>query len=255
MKHGLLRMSRVFLLLPVLFACKKSSTGSGTASLTLINAVAGSNILATNFSDTYSIEWYYSAMQVQYGSYSPYYETSSYSGTQPLKLYQYPDTLEKSTPLFDLRIDLLIGSVHTLFLTGTTSAPDTLFTTDILPVHPPQDSSFGIRLVNLSPGSGPVSVNIQGQANGSETASLPYKSITAFKTYPATSATGSYVFEFRDAAGILLGSYTFDGVNNDAGNNTANNLWRYRNFTLILAGLPAAGTTGSTQIVFLANNY
>ena len=107
MKHGLLRMSRVFLLLPILFACKKSSTETGTASLTLINAVAGSNILVANFSDTHPIEWYYSAMQVQYGSYYPYYESSAYSGTQPLKVFQYPDTLEKSTPIFDLRLSLL----------------------------------------------------------------------------------------------------------------------------------------------------
>lgn len=249
-------MLRIFLLLPVLFACKKSNTPSGTTSLTLINAVAGSNPLVANFSDAYPLEWYSLALLLPYATYYPYYETSSYIGKQqPLRLYQYPDTLEKSVPLFDLRLDLPVGTVHTLFLTGTTNTPDTLFTTDILPLHPIRDSSFGIRLVNLSPGSGSVSVNIQGQVNGSETGSLPYKSITDFKKYPATSAIGSYVFEFRDADATLLASYTFAGVNNGTGNNTDINLWRNRNFTLILAGLPAVGATPSTQIVFLANNY
>jgi hypothetical protein len=98
-------------------------------------------------------------------------------------------------------------------------------------------------------------VTIRGQANGPQTLSLPYKNITDFKTLPATSAIGSYVFEFRDAAGTLLASYTFTGVNNGADGNTDNNSWRYRNFTLILAGLPATGTASSSQLVFLTNNY
>jgi len=41
--------------------------------------------------------------------------------------------------------------------------------------HASTDSVAGIRFVNLSPVTSPVSVDIKGLSNGSEVTSLPYK--------------------------------------------------------------------------------
>ena len=259
MKYILTKYITVFLLLFNIISCsKKNDVPKGTASLTIINAVPGSNKLVTNFSDSYSLNGrYIFANAITYNVFYGLNQVfSSYSGTQKLVLYQFPDTLPKSIPLFDLTLNLPIASINTLFLTGTVNAPDTLFTTDQPPYHSTSDSVTGIRFVNLSPGSAPISVNIQGQADGSEINALPYKKITAFKNYAANSVISSYTFEFKDAAtGALLGTYTATGINNDGTDpGTSTNEWRFRNSTLVFLGLPnETGELG--QSVLLINNY
>jgi hypothetical protein len=240
MKHIHACRLAALLLLATLFSCSKTSSLPGTASLTIVNAVAGSNPLVTNFSSTQAIEWYGNASQIAFGQYAEY---NYYSGVQPLGLYQYPDTVAQDPPLVSLVLTLPVGSIHSLFLTGTTNAPDTVFTTDAPPYHPPSDSSMGIRFINLSPGSAPVSVDIQGQANGSEAGSVAYKGITAFKSYSATSVVAGYNFEFRDAAsGTLLVSYALTPA-------------AYRNYTIALEGLPGPGGSAVPQAAWLVNNY
>ena len=238
MKYGLTRYLAAWLPVAAFFSCGKSNNPPGTASLTIVNAVAGSNPLYTNSSTTQALEWYYEAGQISFGSFA---EFSSYSGRQPLALYQ--DTLAQSVPLYNLTLTLPIGTIHSLFLTGTTSVPDTMTTVDTPPYHPAPDSSMGIRFVNLSPGSATVSVDIQGEANGSEAASLPYKGITAFNNYPATAAVSAYTFEFRDASsGALLASYRAKAT-------------PYLNYTIALEGLPGVGTGATAQAAYLINNY
>jgi hypothetical protein len=237
MKHAQACRLPALLLLATLFSCGKSSPLPGTASLTVVNAVAGNYALATQFSNDPAISW---STMITFASYQ---EFSSYSGIQPLVLYQVPDTLPKSAPLFSFTLNLPVNSIRSLYLTGTTSAPDTVFTTDAPPYHPMTDSSMGIRFINLSPGSAPVSVDIQGGANGSEAASVPYKSITAFRNYPATSVVTGYNFEFREAAsGILLASYALTPA-------------PYHNYTIAVAGLPGVNTGPTAQAAFLINNY
>ena len=71
------------------------------------------------------------------------------------------------------------------------------------------DSLCAVRFINLSPNSTPVSVNITGQANGSEVTSLAYKAYSSFKQYPAKKVNANYAFQIRDAAtGTLLASYS-----------------------------------------------
>jgi len=80
-------------------------------------------------------------------------------------------------------------------------------------------------------------LRITGGANGSEVSSLPYKGITGFKNYPATSAISDYNFEFRDAAtGALIGTYDVTGINSLLYG--FNNTRLHRNLTLALLGLP-----------------
>lgn len=242
MKYALIKYITVFVLFLIMVSCsKENNIPKGTASLTIINAIPGSNKLVTNFSDNYELSNHYAfANTLPYNTFNIYHVFNSYSGMQKLTLYQFPDTLPKSTPLFNLILDLPIGSIHTLFLAGTVSSPDTLFVADHAPYHSLLDSVTGIRFINLSPGSSPISVNIQGEADGSEVNSLSYKEITDFKNYAATADVSSYTFEFKDAAtGELLATYTATDINNDGTDPSRPvNYWRYRNATLVFLGLP-----------------
>lgn len=243
MKYPLPKQLPLWALFGALLSCSKEATPPGTASLTIVNAVAGSDpYLITNFGGTEPLTWYAFGLQVRYGA---AVQSGSYSGMQKLALYHYPDTGAHSTPLYNLNLDLPAKTIHTLFLTGTMAAADTLFTIDAPPYHPPSDSSMGIRFANLSAGSAPVSVNITGRTPGPEAASLPYKGLTGFINYPATDAISDYTFEFRDAAsGALIGSCLMPDVNAPSFN-----VRRYRNFTLALIGTPADPAT--LQIIMI----
>lgn len=237
-------------------ACNKENTPAATASLTVINTVTGSDILVASFKGTQPLTSYARASMIAYGAYYNNVEASfnnqfnAYSGTQPLALYNYPDTTVPAKPLFNLQLSLPAGTINSLFLTGAVALPDTLFTVDHPPYHPIADSSMGVRFVNLSPGSTPVNINLQGQANGSEAGSLSYKGITGFKNYPVVSTVSSYVFEFRNAAnGDLLATYTAAGINQLA--NGFPNKWSHKNFTLAFYG-PA--TDPLKQAVLCINN-
>ncbi|NII26255.1 DUF4397 domain-containing protein [Pseudoflavitalea sp. X16] len=252
MRNILFRYLPAWVLIGTVLSCSKQ-TATPTASLTLINAIPGSTpSLVTNFSGASPITWYKNALKLVYGTSTNTNLALAYQGEQKLAIYRFPDTTAHSTPLFNLDLHLQPGNIYSLFLTGTLTEPDTLFTTDVIPYYPSSDSSVGIRFVNLSPGSSPVSINIAGMPDGSEVGSLTYKGITGFKKYPATAASASkYPFEFRDAAtGTLLGSFDVTGING-----LASNTRRFRNFTLAFMGLPADATTRKIILIeaFFAN--
>jgi hypothetical protein len=150
------------------------------------------------------------------------------------------------TFMFDGSLSFAVGSLYSLFITGAdTSNPDFVFVQDTVAQR--TDSTAGIRFVNLSAGSNPVSIDIQGQAIGGAVSSLAYKGITSFMSFPATSAISSYVFEFRDAAsGGLLASYTLSGVNTNSPFEA--NTLLFRNLTIALIGQSTGGIVPQTCI-------
>jgi len=234
MKHIYLNL---LLLLLLLGACKKETdpVGPGTSALTIVNGLTDVNSISTLFSHAQpnTGTYYVNLNSIPY-SYSR--TLNSYSGWQQLALYQIPDTLATSKPVYTLTLNLPVNTIHTLFLMGTSQSPDTLFTTDILPYHPPADTVIGVRFVNISKNSVPVSVNLLGQPNGSTVTSLPYKGVSAFKNYNADATVSSYTFEFRDkATGELMGSCLLDGINAVG---TFPSTRRYKNFTLAFIGAP-----------------
>lgn len=237
------------LLCLITVACKKelSFKPGGTSSLTLVNALAGTDYLFTNFNGDKSNGQYYSGMMaLRYGNIVFF---NSYSGKQDLGLYKAPDTNANSRPVMRLEVDLRLNAIHTLFLTGSTQDPDYLLTTDQLPYHLPADSVMGLRFINISKGSDPVSVNLEGQAKGSEIAALSYKAVSGFKDYKAGKAVSSYTFEFRDkTSGTLLGSYKVEGINND-GSPTSPNIRRNRNYTIAFVGTRYGNTSSPVLIV------
>jgi hypothetical protein len=124
---------------------------------------------------------------------------------------------------------------YSLFLTG--SSPTAVESVLIKETYTRTyaDSVCGVRVINLAPGSNPVSVNIKGNANGSEVATLAYKAYSGFNQHPAKAVNSSYIFEFRDATlGTLITSYTLKTP-------------YFHNVTLVLrsiiSGSPAAGVT------------
>ena len=247
-----------FLSLFLLTACKKDNP-RGVATLLMFNAVIGSDTLVTSFNGTEPITWYKNANKLIYGQVtnSTYFnmngQFNSYAGDQSIALYNKQDTTPKSKPVFDLGVNLPVSSINSLFLTGTMTAPDFFLTKDNPPYHPATDSSMGIRFVNLSPGIMKLSVNLVGQANGSELNNLGYKQITDFKNYPVITGVNEYRYEFRDAGnGDLITTYTIDVRNKQSGN-VVSNPRRYRNFTLMFYG--SYGSTGvDKQAVQIMNN-
>ncbi|HZY37575.1 MAG TPA: DUF4397 domain-containing protein [Mucilaginibacter sp.] len=231
-----------------LFSCKKeaySNNGSPTSSLTIVNAIVGSSPLIADYYGDKNVSTYYStAPSIPFGSSNEYGITS---GSVPFVIYQQSDT---TNAVYRNSITLAGQGIYSLFLSGSTTTPESIITTDHPPYHPAADSTVGVRFINLSPGSSPVSVNIQGKANGSEVQTLAYKSITSFKNYPATYNVSQYIFEFRDAgSGNLLSSFTISGINYGDDGDTNTNNYRWKNITIVLDGLP--GSQGAFQV----NNY
>jgi hypothetical protein len=235
------------------YSCsKETTTVPGGASLTLVNTIVGSKPLVANFDGGNKIYYNNTVFKVSYGTFSSTNQLSSYIGDQHLVLRE--DTLASSRELLNLKFNIPVGSINSLLLVGTNDAPDTLFIKENIPYYNASETVAGIRFINLSPGSTPVSVNIQGKPNGSELSSLSYKSRTAFIRYPATSDVTNYVFEFRNAlTGALIASYTAKGVGAD-GLDYAPNNWLYRNNTLALIGSPG-GTGANVQKVIDIKNF
>lgn len=177
------------------------------------------------------------------------YEFGFLSGKRAVYLYTVGnDRLVSGPPLINLDIEFPNGYIGSLFIAGTLKKPDTLLVKDQPVYFPPADSGMGLRFVNLAQGGLAVSVNIKGQANGTEVNRLPFKAITEFKRYAADAAAGSYVFEFRNSGtGELLTSFTISNVNNPG--TVSANLWRYRNFTLVLCGAPGSLHTPLSAVI------
>jgi hypothetical protein len=225
-----------------LHACKKVDEPAGVASLNIFNGIVGSSTLVTNFKGTEPLTWYITAHRLYYGN--PGDEASinsirnrfySYSGQQRISFFEYPDTLAHSQPVTTVQVNLPVSSINSLFLTGNSDEPDTLFLRDELPYHGINDSTAGIRVVNLVKGL-TVSVNLQGREAGSEVASLGYKAASGFINYEVKKAPVVYVFEIRDKlTGNLVASQTINTEERNIGFGLAN-LYRFKNFTIILFG-------------------
>jgi hypothetical protein len=198
----------------VVIGCAKTNGLKGSASLNIVNAVNGSNPLVTNFTPLNgkgqiesALQYYETANQIVYaGS----WESGSYTGLTSLTLSQIDDT---TTSIWSGTFNLVIGSMHTLFLIGDTASVDTLFTTDIIAYFSPADSVTGVRFVNLAQYSTPVLVTIQADTTHTPiTSNMAYKTMTTFQQLSANSnaQANGYTFEFRDAASdSVLTTYSY----------------------------------------------
>lgn len=232
-------------------SCSKenSPSPSAAASLNVVNALPTSApLILLQGSITQEIGHFYGIGALSYGTTTV---LTPKSGSESLYVLQKDADTSSVTDqggeyMFNSLLKFTAGNLYSLFITGTdTTSPDYLFVQDAVTQR--TDSTAGIRFVNLSAGSNPVSIDIKGQANGGVLPSLAYKSITSFMSFPATSTISSYVFEFRDAAsGNLLASYTLSGVNTNSP--TVANTVLFRNLTIALIGQPTGGKVAQTCI-------
>ena len=175
-------------------------------------------------------------------------------GTQHVALFQYGDTTDHSVPLINVALDVQAGSYYSLFCMGTIDHPDTVFVKENIPYYG-TDSVAGIRFANFSAGSAPISINITGQPYGSVVSSLPYKGMTGFIRFPATSNVFNDLFEFRDAAtGTLIATRNARNVG-QPGMDFAPNTWQFKNNTIALIGIPGQTDFYSMQRTDVINNY
>lgn len=232
-------------------SCKKTEETPVLTHLTLFNAMPGPEKLLPSFRGTAPLNRYYDASLFYYGVFDIGGRYAITKEDQPLAIYNYPDTLPTSKPLLDLQLKLNKGSINTLYFLGTAAQPDYLLDTYLPPFHNAADSTFGVRFLNLSYGSKPVSVYLVSNGERKEVEGLAYKGVTAFKNYSATLETGDYTFEFRDQeTQQFIASYTTKEIGKPS-----ENAWRFRNFTIALIGLPGATTEQLKQKSFLFNNY
>lgn len=200
-------------------SCKKSTVQiTPLASINVTNAVVGGSSLA----------WNTSTLSVSNNSYTQF---TVLAGQSTVDLFP---AATPTTPYYNQTIQTTNGSYYSLFLSGASpSAIDATLIQESYKTY--TDSLCGVRFINLSPNSSPISVNISGNANGSEVASLAYKAYSGFIQHPAKAANTSYAFQIRDATtGNLIASTTLSTP-------------RYHNVTIVLRGLvngsPAAGIT------------
>ena len=261
MKRSIIHFSWLIVSLALLSSCTKNFDIPGVASLNVFNGVVGTNQLAPDLSENSPIKWYKGSNYVLYGNggnLSPVasrtnVQFNSYSGTQRFKFFNVPDTLPHSKPLFDLKLELPPGSSNSLFLTGSLQSPDTFFIRDQYPHHTSADSITNIRVINLVSGL-TASVNLKDSVIGSEVASLPFKSVSSFRTYLVKGEGTRYFFEIRDATnGTLLTSITANAINQAQGTSRIN-YYRFKNFTMIIYGALGNSGTGKPSVTIMSNN-
>lgn len=212
-------------LLVILSSCKKQDIKlTPLASLLVTNAVNGGGnlVLGTNAAPVYNNN------SQAYGM---------LTGSREIKLVDTAGGINKV--YYNQSQDFVNGGVYSLFLTGTPAAVVLVFMKEEnIPSH--TADVFGARVINLVPGSVPISVNLQGSANGSFVSTLAYTKISMFKDVSSVAGEGDKVFEFRNAVtGTLITTFTVPGFD----------MPRFRNITLVFAG--AVGT----ETTFRVNNY
>ena len=213
------------------YACKKTDSVQTLSSLNIVQAAVSVNSIAVSFA-TSPIPFHQNQAFISFGSSAEY---GLQPGKNPLVIVSADDTTKS---LVSASFDLKPGKIYSFYLAGQAAQIDTLFMQDIIRVY--TDSSAGLRFINLSPDSKPVSINLVGNPSSqTEFAGLGYKEISAFKSYSATSSVGGvYNFEIRDqASDSLLTTFS----------------WTYglqKNNTVVISGLEASGLT-----LFQVNNY
>lgn len=191
-------------------SCQKNYTGGAVSALNVVNATVGLSPVYV-FLTRYDSAFYNQQASVSFGSWAEY---GVPAGDAPITVVSSTDT---ASPLLQGNLVVRGGAIYTLYLAGVFPNIDTLFMRDTIPVYP--DSAAGVRFINLSADSKPITINLQGNLpSQTEFPALAYKNITAFKSYPDTNGITSYIFEVRDqATGSLVTTFNWNftlGKNN-----------------------------------------
>jgi hypothetical protein len=218
----------------LIYSCKKDKDApDDSASLTIVNADQFAPVTAINFS-TAKIDFSQAPTVIPFQG---WLEFGLQTGSTSFNLVSSSDT---TAVLLHSDLNLTLAGIYSLYVAGTSGHTDTVLMKDNIPYYASADSVAGTRFINLSPDSGPVSINLAGSANP-EFSSLAYKKITLFKPYAATSNitnNGGYNYEVRDGSGNLLATFNWMPT-------------VYKNYTLVISGM----LSNSTVSVFAVNNF
>lgn len=234
----ILLIGRFILITIVIFACKKDTNPSyNTSSIIVVNAVEEPANIVVNFSDT-ALPYYLDQEPISFASSIQY---GIPSGKTPIVVVASSDTTQ---PLTTMSVNLIGGGIYSLYIAGS-GIPQTpvnaFLLKDTIPAY--SDSVAGVRVINLSPASAPVSINLQGNSPvQTEFSNLAYEAISNFRSYPDTAGITQYTFEVRDqGTGNLL--TTFSWV-----------FTLFKNNTLVICGSEQAGSVTPIS-VFQINNF
>ena len=137
-----------------ILSCNKTRVSPPPVSINIVNAMVASQPIVPVFGDSLSITYFSITQSISYGSSLVYSPASDHF---QLSIVQISDT---AGAIYGGTFDTSPGSIYSFFLTGNVLKPDTLWVRDIIPSY--NDSSAGVRFVNLSQGSSAISINLQG---------------------------------------------------------------------------------------------
>lgn len=221
--------------LPVLFlvtneivSCKKSDIKTKpVASLNVVNAVIGGGDVKVNTLYRDSAMMYNAKV----------FSLNAADGT--IRIYSTSDSLK---PYYQQQHELKNGGTYSIFLFGNPPSPGSIFFEDVPPHY--TDSAFGIRVINLATGSGPLNITTAADTSTHIFENVAYKDLTGFIkiALPKIVLPGSVTFDIRDAVtnDILLSyilpefeDFTYPGISISK--------QRFKGITLVIKGI--AGTS------------
>ncbi|MEO8172416.1 MAG: hypothetical protein ABI581_05010 [Sediminibacterium sp.] len=219
-------------------ACKKDTVATTPlASLNLVNATVNAPAVKANFTSVPGNISYYNLITAttSYGANTAYGVLATNSVALAVAL-----STDSTKLIYNGSLNFGNGELYTLYLAGQATAPDTILRKENIPAY--QDSSCGVRFINLSYNSTPIKVTLSTTPTVSEMSSLAYKAQSEFIKYDATVANNTRIFQVRDAStNAILASYT---------------LTVPRFFACTLAWIGQTGTTGTNAPkVQRINNY
>ena len=226
------------MLIGMFFSCKKNNpVAIPTSSLTIANVLQDSVSVMFNFDSRQSLKYFSTADTI--GAYNAHIY-DRLPGQVPLVGFMYPDSLHA---IYNHIIQIGPNSIHTLFLGGGLTKIDSLYTTDVIPRYPPQDSLMGVRFVNFFGNKSPVKVIVQTNPQKVIVNKLNYGAATEFQPLSikrTLQPSDSYVFEFRDlATNALIRVFTLQAIATR----------QSKSITLVLGG------RAENPVVFVINPY
>lgn len=195
------KLFTLFFSILILMACSEDDNDfPKVASVKVVNAINGVSSVIVKIGDN-PITYSTTASKVGFGASKVY---GLEAGTQSeLQIVPESDSLD----IIYSELLNLGPSSHSLYLIGIAGSEENLLVTDDFKQF--TDSIVGVRFVNLSPNSSSLNIGISGEATNT-VSGLGYKDITDYLEFPAKAIDGPYAFEFKDAAGNILSTYSLN---------------------------------------------
>jgi hypothetical protein len=172
-----------FVAILIMTSCEKSSTEKYPAgSINIANAIVGGTTARMGSNATNISNNNYAQMGLNVGNNN---------------LYIWP-VGDSTHPYYNAqKLVVNDGEIYSLFLSGTPASVDAVLLKDTIPFQ--QDSTAGIRFINLAPNTSakPLNITLQVTPTINEVSNLAYKLYTGFKSYTGLY-NSSYTFQLRN---------------------------------------------------------